>query len=125
MPIADLAVHEPDYRTLIAFLKAMEFSTLTRRVGGIRPSIDAGAIEPDPAGLAVRAITQSRRRRPRAGVSGRATLELGGNVHAPHGGSRASTAKRWHAAAARRTPRSKRCAQRKVDRSKYETMRSA
>ena len=29
----DLAVHEPDARKLIAFLKAMEFSTLTRRVG--------------------------------------------------------------------------------------------
>ncbi|WP_298259080.1 DNA polymerase I [Bradyrhizobium sp.] len=28
----DLAVHEPDARKLIAFLKAMEFSTLTRRV---------------------------------------------------------------------------------------------
>ncbi|MDB5519436.1 MAG: polymerase, partial [Tardiphaga sp.] len=29
----ELAVHEPDARKLIAFLKAMEFSTLTRRVG--------------------------------------------------------------------------------------------
>src|SRR6266516_1824660 len=32
MPVGDLAVHEPDYRRLIAFLKAMEFATLTRRV---------------------------------------------------------------------------------------------
>ena len=32
VPIGDLAVHEPDARKLIAFLKAMEFSTLTRRV---------------------------------------------------------------------------------------------
>src|SRR3954451_22869273 len=32
VPIEDLAVHEPDYKLLIAFLKAMEFSTLTRRV---------------------------------------------------------------------------------------------
>ena len=32
VPLADLAVHEPDYTRLIAFLKAMEFSTLTRRV---------------------------------------------------------------------------------------------
>src|SRR5437870_13689393 len=31
-PLAELAVHEPDARKLIAFLKAMEFSTLTRRV---------------------------------------------------------------------------------------------
>ena len=27
VPLADLAVHEPDYKRLIAFLKAMEFST--------------------------------------------------------------------------------------------------
>src|SRR5689334_11267705 len=32
VPIDELAVHEPDARKLIAFLKAMEFSTLTRRV---------------------------------------------------------------------------------------------
>ena len=34
VPVEDLAVHEPDYKHLIAFLKAMEFTTLTRRVGG-------------------------------------------------------------------------------------------
>jgi DNA polymerase-1 len=33
VPLDELAVHEPDARKLIAFLKAMEFSTLTRRVG--------------------------------------------------------------------------------------------
>ena len=32
VPLADLAVHEPDYRRLVAFLKAMEFSSLIRRV---------------------------------------------------------------------------------------------
>src|ERR1700741_5407329 len=32
VPIGDLAVHEPDYKRLIAFLKAMEFNALTRRV---------------------------------------------------------------------------------------------
>jgi DNA polymerase I len=32
VPLADLAVHDPDYGRLIAFLKAMEFSTLIRRV---------------------------------------------------------------------------------------------
>ena len=46
VPIADLAVHEPDYKRLIAFLKAMEFSTLTRRVAEFS-GIDAGAIAPD------------------------------------------------------------------------------
>src|ERR1700751_6013462 len=32
VPLDDLAVHEPDARRLIAFLKAMEFSSLTKRV---------------------------------------------------------------------------------------------
>src|SRR6267378_1437641 len=32
VPLADIAVHDPDYKRLIAFLKAMEFNTLTRRV---------------------------------------------------------------------------------------------
>src|SRR5580704_7599405 len=45
VPIEDLAVHEPDYKRLIAFLKAMEFSSLTRRVAEFA-SIDVGAIEP-------------------------------------------------------------------------------
>ena len=46
VPLADLAVHEPDYKRLIAFLKAMEFTTLTRRVAEFS-GVDAGEIEPD------------------------------------------------------------------------------
>src|ERR1700726_1802650 len=52
VPIGDLAVHEPDHKRLIAFLKAMEFSSLTRRVAEYS-SIDVAEIEPD-AKLAVR-----------------------------------------------------------------------
>src|SRR4051794_1025512 len=48
VPLADLAVHEPDYKHLIAFLKAMEFVTLTRRVAEFS-SIDAAEIEADGA----------------------------------------------------------------------------
>src|SRR5580700_4174822 len=51
VPIGDLAVHEPNYKLLIAFLKAMEFSSLTRRVAEFS-SIDVAEIEPD-AKLAV------------------------------------------------------------------------
>src|SRR6476620_3314561 len=47
VPLDDLAVHEPDARKLIAFLKAMEFSTLTRRVAEYA-QIDPADIEPDP-----------------------------------------------------------------------------
>src|SRR6188768_14590 len=43
-PLADLAVHEPEYKKLIAFLKQMEFSALTRRVAEFA-GVDSGAIE--------------------------------------------------------------------------------
>src|SRR5947199_6479762 len=47
VPLDDLAVHEPDARKLIAFLKAMEFSSLTRRVAEYA-LINPADIEPDP-----------------------------------------------------------------------------
>jgi DNA polymerase-1 len=47
VPLADLAVHEPDYKLLIAFLKAMEFNTLTRRVAEFS-GVEAGEIEASP-----------------------------------------------------------------------------
>jgi DNA polymerase-1 len=46
VPLDELAVHEPDARKLIAFLKAMEFSTLTRRVADYS-QIDPSDIEAD------------------------------------------------------------------------------
>src|SRR5689334_14825230 len=46
VPIEDLAVHEPDAKKLIAFLKAMEFSTLTKRVAEYS-EINASEIVPD------------------------------------------------------------------------------
>ena len=46
VPLGDLAVHEPDYKRLVAFLKAMEFNTLTRRVAEFA-EVDVAEIEPD------------------------------------------------------------------------------
>jgi DNA polymerase-1 len=46
VPVDQLAVHEPDYKNLIAFLKAMEFSTITRRVAD-KSGIDASKVEAD------------------------------------------------------------------------------
>src|SRR6516165_2836913 len=63
VPLAELAVHEPDYKRLIAFLKAMEFATLTRRVAEFS-GVDAGEIEPDgtlKAGAAAARDTGKRR----------------------------------------------------------------
>ena len=49
VPLDELAVHEPDARKLLAFLKAMEFSALTRRVAEYS-QLDPSDIEAD-AGL--------------------------------------------------------------------------
>jgi DNA polymerase-1 len=46
VPLADLAVHEPDYKRLVAFLKAMEFTTLIRRVAEFS-GVDANEIDAD------------------------------------------------------------------------------
>ena len=54
VPLDELAVHEPDARKLIAFLKAMEFSTLTRRVAEYS-QIDPADVEAD------RGATRARR----------------------------------------------------------------
>jgi DNA polymerase-1 len=48
VPLEDLAVHEPDARKLIAFLKAMEFTTLTRRVAEYS-QIDPSDVEAEAA----------------------------------------------------------------------------
>src|SRR5271163_5246710 len=48
VPLDDLAVHEPDPRKLIAFLKAMEFSTLTKRVAEYS-QIDPSDVNADTA----------------------------------------------------------------------------
>lgn len=45
-PIDALGVHEPDPKRLVAFLKAMDFTTLTRRVAEAY-ALNVGDIEPD------------------------------------------------------------------------------
>ncbi|HEY8031674.1 MAG TPA: DNA polymerase I [Methylocella sp.] len=48
IPLENLALHSPDGKTLVAFLKAMEFSTITKRAADAY-GVDAAVIEPDPA----------------------------------------------------------------------------
>ncbi|HRK25367.1 MAG TPA: 5'-3' exonuclease H3TH domain-containing protein, partial [Beijerinckiaceae bacterium] len=45
-PVEAIGVHQPDPRRLVAFLKAMDFNTLTRRVGETF-GLDPASIEPD------------------------------------------------------------------------------
>jgi DNA polymerase I len=130
VPIGDLAVHEPDYKLLIAFLKAMEFSSLTRRVAEFS-SIDVAEIEPD-AKLAVRGGSSPL---PLAGEDDAQSASGGGkpatqSKPAPSPPSPASGGGRPGAANGKLTPQALAAARldiahsQKFDRSKYETVRS-
>ncbi|GAC1335416.1 MAG: DNA polymerase I [Beijerinckiaceae bacterium] len=48
VPLDDLGLHQPDAKTLVAFFKALEFTTLTRRAAEIY-SVDANTIEAEAA----------------------------------------------------------------------------
>ncbi len=130
VPIGDLAVHEPDYKLLIAFLKAMEFSSLTRRVAEFS-SIDVAAIEPD-AKLAVRGAALPL---PLAGEDDAESASEGGqsaplSKPALSPASPASGGGRSGAANGKLTPQALAAARldiahsKKFDRAKYETVRS-
>src|SRR3984885_902160 len=128
VPIGDLAVHEPDHKRLIAFLKAMEFNSLTRRVAEFA-SIDVGAIEPDAtlAGGARSASEDAGTAAP--GETGLAPQLALGRPAQPADLSRKGKA----GAPAFHTPgpqeiaaaRAEAARSAKFDRSKYETVRSA
>ena len=128
VPIGDLAVHEPDHKRLIAFLKAMEFSSLTRRVAEFS-SIDIAEIEPD-AKLAVRGGSAPP---PLAGDDDAQSASEGDKSAAP--GKPApqpspASGARPGAANGKLTPQALAAARldiahsQKFDRSKYETVRS-
>jgi len=61
----ELAVREPDYKNLIAFLKAMEFTTITRRICE-KTGIDVSAIEADTRLASVGAQAAPQAPAPRA-----------------------------------------------------------
>ena len=134
VPIGDLAVHEPDHKRLIAFLKAMEFNSLMRRVAEFS-EIEAGEIEPDTrftgsTGGARGGIEgpptpdPSPPRAPHAG-GGEMNLPLTGGgmtLRQPAGGDRmANFSSTPRALAAARVEAARNA---KFDRTKYETVRS-
>lgn len=47
-PLSELTLAQPDPARLVAFLKAMEFTTITKRVGEAY-EVDVAAVDPDPA----------------------------------------------------------------------------
>jgi DNA polymerase-1 len=126
VPVGDLAVHDPDYKKLIAFLKAMEFNTLTRRVAEFS-GVDAGEIEPDPklrVGVPSSAAVdgEGERSSPSGGKSMQASpppqpspASGGGSAGTAPGGATPKSLADARVEAARRS---------KIDRTKYETVRT-
>ena len=135
VPLDELAVHEPDARKLIAFLKAMEFSTLTRRVAEysqIDPS-DVAADDKNSSGASGKsrrliAAAAARRRRRSLRTSGRARpvcFRHGSRARpaSAKGKAAASNPTHPHAQGARRRARRSGARRRQFDRSKYQTVR--
>jgi DNA polymerase I len=116
VPVDQLAVHEPDYKHLIAFLKAMEFNTITRRVAE-KAEIDASQVEAD-AKLVSGAPAVAR-----AAPAGKT-----GDLFAPPPGASAKPSKGETNGAL--TPislaaaRAEAARNQKIDRSKYECVRT-
>jgi DNA polymerase I len=131
VPLGELAVHEPDYKRLIAFLKAMEFTALTRRVAEFS-SIDPAAIEPDgklKAGGGAPSPQEAPERRaatPSPARQGSLPLDTPGTGNGRPVPSRAAAPPTQgeftpQALAAARVEAARNA---KVDRSRYETVRS-
>jgi len=128
VPIGELAVHEPDYKRLIAFLKAMEFNSLMRRVAEFSET-EAGEIEPDTrlAGHVAEgppAAAPSPPRAPGAG-GGEMRLPLIGGANAPRQPASSDRSGNFSAAPqALAIARREAARAEKFDRAKYETVRS-
>jgi DNA polymerase I len=119
VPVDELAVHEPDYKHLIAFLKAMEFNTITRRVAE-KADIDAAQIEAD-AKLASGG--------PSPATSSSSSSPPAGDLFAPTAGTDAKPSGKGETNGAL-TPislaaaRANAARNTKIDRSKYECVRT-
>jgi len=131
VPLDDLAVHEPDARKLIAFLKAMEFSTLTRRVADYS-HLDPADIAPDEllksGGASSEAGSGESAAAPAAANGGAGVKERPrANAASPN---RAAPDKSDRAASLKGTPlsfanaRAETARNTRVDRSKYQTIES-
>jgi DNA polymerase-1 len=119
VPLADLAVHDPDYKRLIAFLKAMEFSTLTRRVAEFA-GIDPAAIEPDEKLMARGAPRQAK---PAEQASLPFISAKAAAVGQPRESHKADDAQPELTPQARAAARIAAARNAKVDRSRYEIVR--
>ena len=130
VPLDDLAVHEPDARKLIAFLKAMEFSTLTRRVADYS-QIDPSDVEADAGNKSGASDSQRRHPADAGRRPGRDAVRSPAiSLPASPATAKAGADKQDKAASPKGTPISLAAARAEaarklpVDRSKYQTIRS-
>ena len=140
VPLEDLAVQEPDARKLIAFLKAMEFSTLTRRVAEYS-QIDPADIEADAGNRSESASATAAASVPSplvgegqgGGPRGHGAPGLPLSPTLPHkgGGSASSKADKSNKSASLKgTPvalaaaRAEEARKLRIDRAKYQTIRT-
>jgi DNA polymerase I len=123
VPLAELAVHDPDYKRLIAFLKAMEFTTLTRRVAEFA-SVDAGAVEPDGK-LMAKGAPSTAKAPEQAALPLPATAKPSTAAKAQEGAPRRpADADAEFTPQARAAARMAAARNAKIDRSRYEIVRS-
>jgi DNA polymerase I len=124
----ELAVHEPDARKLIAFLKAMEFATLTRRVADYS-QIDPSDVEADAANKSGGAGASPARSAAKQGAGG-ATGDLFASPPAAKAPGTAGAERQDKAGSLKGTPvalaaaRAEAARNTPVDRSKYQTIRT-
>jgi len=131
VPLDDLAVHEPDARKLIAFLKAMEFSTLTRRVAEYS-QIDPADVEADAGNKSGSATPSPRGAENTALREGATLFDLQGSAPSPAkvGGSEPATGRQDKAGSLKGTPidlagvRAEAIRKIPFDRSAYQTIRN-
>jgi DNA polymerase-1 len=123
VPLADLAVHDPDYKRLVAFLKAMEFSTLTRRVAEFA-GLDPAAVEADGK-LMARAAPSKPKAPEQASLPLLPTVTPGLLGKAREGAARrGDDAEPEFAPQARAAARIAAARNAKIDRTRYEVVRS-
>jgi DNA polymerase-1 len=128
VPLDDLAVHEPDARKLIAFLKTMEFSALTRRVAEfaqLNPAdIEAAMPSASPSANAISVASPTAK--DDEGTPGKVAGSAPSKTNEP---SKAANERSDKAASLKGTPislataRAEAARKLPVDRTKYQTIR--
>jgi DNA polymerase I len=120
VPLRDLKIEAPDGKQLVAFLKAMEFTTLTKRVAEATGAA-AETIEPDPKLVPGDNVVRQLIAEGRAESSGGKTAEITATKQ-PDGKAVKSLPNQEGAFAPKDLAERAKQTKTKVDRSKYETV---